>query len=196
MMVLVVLVMIVLVVVVDGVGIGCGGFGDCVLFPFISYIFKSSFYFKQCCNMAIDKKLQKQQKTSKTSYIVCIHSVHSLIVSGKAMRCFTCADCSWNSLTSSNNPSSLILDVLSGQSLRCRFRILQYWFSGSLSLAHRFVIAFSLTQHLTITSSVSATMAYSSRLRVRSTAHVTIALGKQFTYIFLSIPVCKMDTRL
>ena len=66
------------------------------------------------------------------------------------MRCFTCANCSWNSLTSSNNPSSLILDVLSGQSLTCRFRILQYWFSGSPSLAHRFVnFAFSLTQYST-----------------------------------------------
>ena len=75
---------------------------------------------------------------------------------------FTCANCSWNSLTSSNNPSSLILDVLSGQSLKCCFRILQYWFSGSLSSAHRFVIAFSLTQYSTIKSSVSATMAYSS----------------------------------
>ena len=42
---LVVVVMIVLVVGVDGVGIGYGGVGDCVLFPFISYIFKSSFYF-------------------------------------------------------------------------------------------------------------------------------------------------------
>ena len=79
------------------------------------------------------------------------------------MRCFTCANCSWNSLTSSNNPSSLILDVLSGQSLTCRFRILQYWFSGSPSLAHRFVnFAFSLTQYSTIKPSVSATMAYSS----------------------------------
>ena len=67
-----------LVVVVDGVGIGCGSVGDCVLFPFISYIFKSSFYFKQCCNMAIDKK--KKKKNSKTSYIVCIHAVHCLIV--------------------------------------------------------------------------------------------------------------------
>ena len=58
MMVLVVVVMIVLVVVVDGVGFGCGSVGDCVSFPFISYVFKSSFYFKQCCNMAIDKKQQ------------------------------------------------------------------------------------------------------------------------------------------
>ena len=61
MMVLVVVVMIVLVVVVDGVGIGCGSVSDCVLFPFISYVFKSSFYFKQCCNMAIDKKQQQKQ---------------------------------------------------------------------------------------------------------------------------------------
>ena len=37
--------MIVLVVGVDDVGIGYGGVGDCVLFPFISYVSKSSFYF-------------------------------------------------------------------------------------------------------------------------------------------------------
>ena len=81
MMVLVVVVMIVLVVVVDGVGIGWGSVGDCVLFAFISYIFKSSFYFKQCCNMAIDKKQQQQQKkNSKTCCIVCIHAVHCLVV--------------------------------------------------------------------------------------------------------------------
>ena len=59
MILLVVVVMIVLVVVVDGVGISCGSVGDCVLFPFISYIFKCSFYFKQCCNMAIDKNKKK-----------------------------------------------------------------------------------------------------------------------------------------
>ena len=57
--------MIVLVVVVDGVGIGCESFGDCVLFPFISYVFKSSFYFKQCCNMAIDKTTTTTTKTRK-----------------------------------------------------------------------------------------------------------------------------------
>ena len=78
-MVLVVVVMIVLVIVVDCVGIGCGSVGDCVLFPFISYVFKGSFYFKQCCNMAIHKK-QQQKNNSKTSYIVCIHAVHCLIV--------------------------------------------------------------------------------------------------------------------
>ena len=44
MMVLVVVVMIVLVVVVDGVGISCGSVGDCVLFPFISYAFKSFYH--------------------------------------------------------------------------------------------------------------------------------------------------------
>ena len=58
MMVVVVVVIIVLVVVVGGVGIGCNSVGDCVLLPFISYVFNSSFYFKQCCNMAIDKKQQ------------------------------------------------------------------------------------------------------------------------------------------
>ena len=79
MMVLMVVVMIVLVVVVDGVGIGWGSVGDCVLFPFISYILKSSFYFKQCCNMAIDKR-QQPKNNSKTCYIVCIHAVHCLIV--------------------------------------------------------------------------------------------------------------------
>ena len=43
-MVLVVVVMIVLVVVVDGGGSGCDGVGGCVLFSFISYVFKSSLF--------------------------------------------------------------------------------------------------------------------------------------------------------
>ena len=54
------------------------------------------------------------------------------------MQCFTCANCSWNSMISSGNPSSLSLGVLSGQSLRCRFCILQYWFSSSPSLVHKY----------------------------------------------------------
>ena len=70
MMVLVVVVMIVSVIVVDCVGIGCGSVGGCVLFPFISYVFKSSFCFKQCCNMAIDKK------TTRKRLIHYIHAVH------------------------------------------------------------------------------------------------------------------------
>ena len=77
--VLVVVVMMVLVVVVDGVGIGCGSVGGCVLFPFISYVFKSSFY----CNGVIWQSTSnnnKKENNSKTSYIVCIHAVHCLIV--------------------------------------------------------------------------------------------------------------------
>ena len=58
MMVLVVVVMIVLVVVVDGSGSGCDSVGGCVLFSFISYVFKSSVYFKQCY-ISIDKKQVK-----------------------------------------------------------------------------------------------------------------------------------------
>ena len=60
MMVLVVVVMIVLVVVVDGSGSGCDSVGGCVLFSFISYVFKSSVHFKQCY-MSIDKKQQQKQ---------------------------------------------------------------------------------------------------------------------------------------
>ena len=66
MMVLVVVVMIVLVViivlevVVDGCGSGCNSFSGCVLISFISYVFKSSVYFQQCCNLAIDQKKKKQ----------------------------------------------------------------------------------------------------------------------------------------
>ena len=61
----VLVVMIVLVVVVDGGGSGCDSVGGCVLFSFISYVFKSSVYFRQCNNMSIDKKktpLKKQLK--------------------------------------------------------------------------------------------------------------------------------------
>ena len=64
MMVMVVVVMIVLVVVVHGGRSGFDCVGDCVLFSFISYLFKSSVYFKQCYNMSIDKK-QKQITTQK-----------------------------------------------------------------------------------------------------------------------------------
>ena len=56
------------------------------------------------------------------------------------MQCSRCA-ISRNSLISTNNPSSLILDALSGQSLRIRFRILQYWFFFSPFLVHRFIMA-------------------------------------------------------
>ena len=39
-------------VAIDDGGSGCDGIGiGCVLFSFISYVFKSSVYFKQCCNM-------------------------------------------------------------------------------------------------------------------------------------------------
>ena len=69
-------VMIVLVLVVDGGGSGCDSVGGCVLFSFISYVFKSSVYFKHCYNMVIDKK----KNNSKTSYIFCIHAAHCLNV--------------------------------------------------------------------------------------------------------------------
>ena len=61
MMVLVVVVMIVLVVMIDGGGSGCDSVGGSVLFSFISYVFKSSVYFKQCYNMSIDKNNNKKQ---------------------------------------------------------------------------------------------------------------------------------------
>ena len=68
-------VMIVLVLVVGGGGSGCDSVGGCVSFSFISYVFKSSVYFKQCYNMSIDKKQKtKKKNNSKTSYIVCIHA--------------------------------------------------------------------------------------------------------------------------
>ena len=86
MIVLVAVVMIVLVVVVDGIDIGCGSVGDCVLFPFISYVFKKSFYFKQCCNMAIDKKNQLENVLYR------LPPRSTLSKCGKAMRFFTCAN--------------------------------------------------------------------------------------------------------
>ena len=49
-------------------------------------------------------------------------------------------------MISSSNPSSLILDVLTGKSLRCLFRILQYWFSSSPSLVHKYNYNCSLSQ--------------------------------------------------
>ena len=47
-----------MVVVVDGSGSGCDSVGVCVLFSFISYVFKSSVYYKQCY-------VNRQQKTQK-----------------------------------------------------------------------------------------------------------------------------------
>ena len=61
MMVLVVVIMIVLVFVLDD------GIGGCDLLSFISYIFKTLVYFKQCCNMTIDKT--KQQKPTQKCLI-------------------------------------------------------------------------------------------------------------------------------
>ena len=58
---IVLVIMIVLVVVVDGGGSGCDSVGGSVLFSFISYVFKSSVYFKQCYNMSIDKNNNKKQ---------------------------------------------------------------------------------------------------------------------------------------
>ena len=77
MMVLVVVVMIVLVVVVDGSGSGCDSVGGCVLFSFISYVFKSSVYFKQCY-MSIDKK--QQQKTTQKRLISSASTPHTVLL--------------------------------------------------------------------------------------------------------------------
>ena len=56
--------------------------------------------------------------------------------------------------------SSSIIYVSSGHSLKCRFRILEYWFSSSPSLMHRFMITSFLGQYSIIKSSVSATIAH------------------------------------
>ena len=61
-MVVVVVVMIVLVVVVDGVCVGCDSVGDCVLFPFISYVFESSFYLGNIVICQSTKNKTKQQQ--------------------------------------------------------------------------------------------------------------------------------------
>ena len=49
------------------------------------------------------------------------------------MRYFTCANCSLNYFTSSNNPSSLIMDVLSGQPV------------SQMSLSHLAVLVFGFS---------------------------------------------------
>ena len=67
MMVLVVVIMIVLDFVLDDGGSDCDGIGGCDLLSFISYIFKTLVYFKQCCNMTIDKT--KQQKPTQKCLI-------------------------------------------------------------------------------------------------------------------------------
>ena len=128
---IVLVVMIVLVVVVDGGGSGCDSDGGYVLFSFISYVFKSSVYFKHYVNRQKNNK-KKQLK----NVLYCLYPRRTLsycLRKGNAV--LHLCQLFLDSLTS-NNPSSLILDVLSGQSLRCRFRILQYWLSGFLSLAH------------------------------------------------------------
>ena len=78
MMVLVVVVMIVLVVVVDGGGSGCDSAGGCVLFSFISYVFKSSVYFKQFYNMSIDKK--STTKTTQKRLISSASTPHTVLL--------------------------------------------------------------------------------------------------------------------
>ena len=66
-----------MVVVVDGSGSGCDSVGGCVLFSFISYVFKSSVYFKQCC-MSIDKK--QQQKTTRKRLISSASTPHTVLL--------------------------------------------------------------------------------------------------------------------
>ena len=56
--------------------------------------------------------------------------------------------------------SSSIIHVSSAHSLKCRFRILEYWFSSSPSLMHRFMMASFLGQYSIIKSSVSVTIAH------------------------------------
>ena len=75
------------------------------------------------------------------------------------MQCFSCVNCSWNSKMHPDSSSSNI-HVLSGHSLKCRFHILEYWFSSSPSLIHRFMMASFLGQYSIIKSSVSATIAH------------------------------------
>ena len=72
MMVLVVVVMIVSVVVADGGGSGCD------LFYFISYVFKSLVYLKQCYNMSIDKK--QPQKTIQKRLISSAATPHTVLL--------------------------------------------------------------------------------------------------------------------
>ena len=69
--------MIVLVVVVDGSGSGCDSVRGCVLFSFISNVFKSSVYFKQCY-MSIDKK--QQQKTTQKRLISSASTPHTVLL--------------------------------------------------------------------------------------------------------------------
>ena len=68
---------IVVVVVVDGSGSGCDSSGGFVFFSFISYLFKSSVYSKQCY---VNRQNTTTKNNSKTSYLVCIHAAHCLIV--------------------------------------------------------------------------------------------------------------------
>ena len=84
---------------------------------------------------------------------------YCLKIEGKAMQYFSCVNCSWNSKMHPDSSSSII-HVLSGHSLKCRFRILEYWFSSSPSLIHRFMISSFRGQYSIIKSSVSATIAY------------------------------------
>ena len=72
---IVLVVMIMLVVVVDGSGSGCDSVGGCVLFSFISYVLKSSVYFRQCY-MSIDKK--QQQKTPQKRLISFASTPHTV----------------------------------------------------------------------------------------------------------------------
>ena len=66
-----------MVVVVDGSGSGCDSVGGCVFFSFISYVFKSSVYFKQCY-MSIDKKQQKT--TTQKRLISSISTPHTVLL--------------------------------------------------------------------------------------------------------------------
>ena len=72
------------------------------------------------------------------------------------MECFSCVNCSLNCMIVSDNPCSLIMDVLAGKclTLSSLFYIMQHWFSSYLSLKNRFILAFLFL----IKSSVSATM--------------------------------------
>ena len=74
---IVLVVMIVLVVVVDDGGGGYDSIGGCVLFSFISYVFKSSVYFKKCCYMAIENNNNDNDNDKKTqNHLYRLHPRH------------------------------------------------------------------------------------------------------------------------
>ena len=104
-------------------------------FFFISYIYKSSVYLKQCCNMTCDKKIATNSQNRLLSsafkslhcqkaFWVGLHVVSRALKRGSVVQCFSPSSCFRNSEIDFECPSSLIRRVSSGQSLKCRFLIL------------------------------------------------------------------------